>query len=559
MKSPNFLTLILLGMICYSGYSQTIQYSDSGTGSHHDRIIWLTWDHTDQGTYENSGLQNGTGGGVFDATTNTYGGYITNGNTMIYNLPGGATLSVTFNNINFTPINNPLPASTNKTRGYQPGDMMTIPGNGNSGDVWSGGALQYGYFIPGKEILFSNIGPGPSNEPGEDAQKISFDITYQLEIDGEIIPVDVIFTDGETTNPTPGTYQEEIHAITDNGEWELMEEVGSDNYVIGGEGSSHAIIYDTEKSGTPRGVPIFLNNSDQNSTTINYLFDYVAAAGGHQAFITGTLFPLDHGDAPMTYGDAMHYRDHEASSKTLEDMDLFYLGEYVDVEKEALYSADASGDGSDDDGVILPSVFSKACINQIEVFTSESFGYLSAWIDYDQNGIFENNERILNDNQVTNSSTTYLQNIPGSALAGNTFIRYRYCSEEKLCNEPYGIAKNGEVEDYEITIAEKLECELTSQTLESCGSQGDGTFELLVTGGVGSYSFKLNGSNHSPTDNGGGSYTFENLGAGNYVVEITDDNNCSTECEVDIVLDPDCGNTCTVVYSNGFIRYNRVN
>jgi len=119
---------------------------------------------------------------------------------MTYDLPNGAILRVTFSNVNFTPVHNSFPASSNKTRGYQPWDMMTTPGNVSSGHVWSRGALQYGYFIPGKEILFSNIGPGPSNEPGEDAQEISFDITYSLEINGVQVPAEIVFSDGETAN-----------------------------------------------------------------------------------------------------------------------------------------------------------------------------------------------------------------------------------------------------------------------------------------------------------------------------------------------------------------------
>jgi len=435
------------------GISQNANYSTSGSGANQEEIIWLTWDHTDQGNYEASGLQNGSGGGSFNSSTNTYGGYITNGSTMVYNLPNGAVLNVTFSNILFTPHNNPLPAWNNKTRGYQPGNMMTTAGNGSSGDVWPGGALQYGYFIGGKEILFSNIGPGPSSEPGEDAQEIRFDVTFQLLINGTPMPVDIIFSDPETTNPSSG-YDESIHATTNSGVWTLVENVGSTNYVATGINSSTVIIHDTEQSGTPRGVPLLLNKGTGNSTTITYLYDYAQQAGGHQGFIIGLLYPQDHGDAPASYGDASHYQDHGAGPGTsLTNQESYYLGSRADVETSSQYSWNASGDGSDEDGISLLGAIGSGCSPTITVNASKANGRLSGWIDFDKNGVFDNYEQILNNRGIwsTNSSVTFP--VPSFTGTGTTLARFRYCSEVDGCNFSTGVAADGEVEDYQVSLS----------------------------------------------------------------------------------------------------------
>jgi|GEM_PF-4567284 len=433
-----FLTLTLS--------AQTAAFSTSGTGANQDEIIWLTWDHVDSGSYTTSGLQNGT----------TTGG-ITNGTVMTYNLPDGAVLDVTFTAINFTPWQSGTCQNTssdaNKNCGYQPGDMMTTPGVGSSGDVWSGGALQYGYFIPGKEILFSNIGPGTGGEPGQDAQEITFTMNFTMTIGGVSVPVDVVFSDSETTNPSSSTagggpYQEEIHATTNATPWALIENVGSTNYQATGVGTTEVIITDSEQSGTPRGVPIYITTGTGATTSIDYEFLFEGETAGHQGFIVGVLYPKDHGDAPDTYGDAMHYQDMGGGAgPSLVSTEPYYLGSLRgDAEDVANFSGDATGDGADEDGVVFPTTIEQGT-NTIGV-TDTGNGVVNIWIDFDNSGTFEPGEQIATDAATSPTSFT----APGAFQNTTTFARVRYCSAAGLCNTPTGIAPDGEVEDYLVNI-----------------------------------------------------------------------------------------------------------
>ncbi|CAA0218885.1 Probable C10 family peptidase, streptopain, precursor containing a C-terminal secretion signal [Tenacibaculum maritimum] len=75
--------------------------------------------------------------------------------------------------------------------------------------------------------------------------------------------------------------------------------------------------------------------------------------------------------------------------------------------------------------------------------------HLSTWIDYNQNGIFEESERIVN--QATNSiHNTYSIKIPNNALSGITKMRVsiKYGTPQTACE----IFSNGEVEDYNVNI-----------------------------------------------------------------------------------------------------------
>ncbi|QDT09692.1 tandem-95 repeat protein [Planctomycetes bacterium K23_9] len=80
-------------------------------------------------------------------------------------------------------------------------------------------------------------------------------------------------------------------------------------------------------------------------------------------------------------------------------------------------------------------------------------GLLDAWVDYDRNGIFEDDEQVLTnepvaegvdgDNRVTFRS-------PIDATAGDTWMRVRISESGNLT--PTGVGVGGEVEDYQISV-----------------------------------------------------------------------------------------------------------
>ena len=172
----------------------------------------------------------------------------------------------------------------------------------------------------------------------------------------------------------------------------------------------------------------------------------------------------DYGDAPATYGDAWATIDDE-----------LYLGSFIDSETGSQYSADANGDditdSSDEDGVTfvggigLPG----STGNQIDIslfhgldVPGHTYSALSVWIDFDGNGTFDPSEKIVADQQVTESASqqnlTFTYDVPINATPGDTYARVRLDADGGM--DPVGIAAGnlGEVEDYKVTIASPSSC-----------------------------------------------------------------------------------------------------
>ena len=78
-----------------------------------------------------------------------------------------------------------------------------------------------------------------------------------------------------------------------------------------------------------------------------------------------------------------------------------------------------------------------------------------------------------------------------------------------------------------ITQPDELITSFTTATNIVCNGDNTGSITINVTGGTPTYVFDINGSNVISTSNSGNSYTFGNLGAGNYTITITDQNNCT--------------------------------
>ena len=80
-------------------------------------------------------------------------------------------------------------------------------------------------------------------------------------------------------------------------------------------------------------------------------------------------------------------------------------------------------------------------------------GYLNAWIDFNQDGDWaDDGEQIFTDLYLLNGTlhTGLTFTIPDEIPNGNTYARFRICSQEGLSYT--GAADDGEVEDYMINI-----------------------------------------------------------------------------------------------------------
>ncbi len=152
----------------------------------------------------------------------------------------------------------------------------------------------------------------------------------------------------------------------------------------------------------------------------------------------------DYGDAPASYGSVDHLLDFEN-----------YLGSLWDGEIEHQFSASADGDDNadqnDEDGVSFPDIMRQGDTAEISVRVKGA-GYLNAWIDWNGDGDFNDENEQLADNLPVSEGTHNLEVIiPEDAITSlATFARFRLSSE--TLSGASGSANGGEVEDYVVSI-----------------------------------------------------------------------------------------------------------
>ncbi len=131
-----------------------------------------------------------------------------------------------------------------------------------------------------------------------------------------------------------------------------------------------------------------------------------------------------------------------------------YLGRGVDGEEDGQPNALATGDDlvdtDDEDGVIFATDLIPGQTATLQV-TASTLGVLNAWIDWNADGDWDDaDEQIATDLTLAAGNNTLVIDVPGRAEAGETFARFRLSTTRGL--EYYGLAPDGEVEDYRISI-----------------------------------------------------------------------------------------------------------
>lgn len=156
----------------------------------------------------------------------------------------------------------------------------------------------------------------------------------------------------------------------------------------------------------------------------------------------GNTLTVDFGDAPATYGVASHGF-----------VPGLRLGVNWDAEQASQHSSNALGDDNngavdDEDGVTLvrPLVPGTNQVSVVANNTTGAAGYVNAWIDFNQNGVFDATEKVIADRAVGTGTSSLTFTAPANAALGNTFARFRYSNE--LGVGPTGVVGSGEVEDY---------------------------------------------------------------------------------------------------------------
>ncbi len=119
-------------------------------------------------------------------------------------------------------------------------------------------------------------------------------------------------------------------------------------------------------------------------------------------------------------------------------------------------------DGTDDEDGVSLNPFSPPWtpggIVWLDITASVS-GILNAWVDFDANGFWgDPGEQIFIDQPLTAGTNSFIIGVPANAQVGKTFARYRFSSVAGLSYT--GLAPDGEVEDYQITIEGDVDVDL---------------------------------------------------------------------------------------------------
>jgi hypothetical protein len=152
----------------------------------------------------------------------------------------------------------------------------------------------------------------------------------------------------------------------------------------------------------------------------------------------------DFGDAPdPTYPslDANGGASHEFVAG-------FHLGATVDEENDAKQNAAADGDAGDDG--LLSHTLVKNKASQLVVEASDE-GILDVWLDFNRDGDWDDAEDYILSGVSLTTGVNTLDFDLGAATQGTSYLRLRFSSTGT--GSPTGVALDGEVEDYQVTIA----------------------------------------------------------------------------------------------------------
>lgn len=181
----------------------------------------------------------------------------------------------------------------------------------------------------------------------------------------------------------------------------------------------------------------------------------------------------DHGDAPISYGDAAHFPFNSLMLGSLSG----------DTETNSANSAGATGDDAavsadvidDEDGVTSFSNLSVGATSySVSVAVTNTTGAnatLVGWIDFNRDGVFNAGEASA-PVMVANGATSATVSWTGLSglVSGQSYARFRIASNPAEVANPTGMAINGEVEDYPITIRSILPLSLVNFSGERQGN-----------------------------------------------------------------------------------------
>lgn len=204
--------------------------------------------------------------------------------------------------------------------------------------------------------------------------------------------------------------------------------------------------------------------TDTDSTPANMVGTTVAEDDESCAPLTVNIVH-DFGDAPDSYGTT--------AGAQQEIVPWLQLGPSVDDEAAGAPSVPADGDGTDEDGVVVPPMQAGAASPNLTITATNTSGadaYVACWVDYDQNGTFDDSEfgmATVPSDPAAQSITVDMSGmtVPVTATTNDagdvdSYARCRLSNVQpaatdaaNVLNDATGVA-DGEVEDYPVNFTD---------------------------------------------------------------------------------------------------------
>ena len=202
-----------------------------------------------------------------------------------------------------------------------------------------------------------------------------------------------------------------------------------------------------------------------------------------QGGTSGPCATQDFGDAP----DPL-YPTLLASNGARHQVSGLFMGAAVDCELDGQPTANADGDdlldGNDDeDGVTFTSPLQPGVLATVDVHGGPSGGLLDGWVDFNGNGNWlDAGEQVFWSLPIAPGPNPALPvPVPAGAAVGPTYARFRLSTIGQL--SPDGLAPDGEVEDYMVTIGPLGKIIIGKQT-DPDGSAHNFTFTGDANGSI---------------------------------------------------------------------------
>lgn len=347
--------------------------------------------------------------------------------------------------------------------------------------------------------MYSGVNPiGLTNVTA--SQDPQFQLTFTTTLNGVALPNQIVIADAEDLDNT----NESLTVTTDGNAFEALESQGAVDVVFSNAGKTIQLS-DTLSLGS--GTLLALTQN-VNNLSVNML------AGGNGAVAFGVFAPFDYGDAITTTSNPSHYLPISASGggkpiiattgtlltkTTVSVMTPTYLGtNKPDSDLSTIANSTATGDdtagSADEDGVFTNSGLSTSLqgttLNPEQNFSLhipvKGTGQLYAWFDWDNNGVFGNHpdELVIDGLSGTNQTLTEGILVPMYAHIGTINARFRFSSDPAIAS-PTDTATDGEVEDYQVQIAQPASSVTPPSAVAPATCSATGTSSNWTAGGGG--------------------------------------------------------------------------